>query len=99
MDTLTYAATLTWNCNFLKMATLTLTGNCNLTISGHVAGGTYQLKLIQDATGSRSVTWNNVKWYGGIASQQFSSAGNAIDFITFTSDGTNLWANTLKAFS
>jgi hypothetical protein len=47
------------------------------------------LKVIQDATGSRAVTWPaSVKWPSGTA-PTLSTAANAIDIVTFYYDGTS----------
>jgi hypothetical protein len=59
---------------------ITLTGNCTLTISATGANtGTYQLRLIQDATGSRTVTWSGLtstKWLGSTSAPSIGSAAN-----------------------
>ena len=53
-----------------------------LTLANGVNGEVYRLLLIQDATGSRVVTWvTTVKWRGGSA-PTLSTAANAIDIIT-----------------
>lgn len=45
---------------------LRLTANCTLTLSNPVVGTTYVIELLQDATGSRTVTWpGTVKFDGG----------------------------------
>jgi len=46
----------------------TLTANCTLTFSNGRSGGVYFLELVQDATGSRTVTWPAaVVWPAAIA--------------------------------
>lgn len=70
---------------------ITMTGNCTFTFTNPPASGTVQsftLKLIQDATGSRTATWPaSVKWPGAIAPALTTTAARA-DFITFvTTDG------------
>lgn len=99
--TLTLAASVTWNCNFLQTATLTLGATTpTLTPSGHVAGGTYILILKQDATGSRSILWGSgFKWAGGPTAPTISTAANAVDILTFVSDGTSLYGVAQKAFA
>ncbi|CAB5194753.1 Phage tail repeat like [uncultured Caudovirales phage] len=96
--TLTWAASVTWNCNFLQTATLTLGGTTTLTASGHVAGGTYVLILKQDATGNRAVTWSGFKWASGTA-PVISTSANAVDILTFVSDGTSLYGTHAKGFA
>ena len=62
-------------------------------------GATYILRIIQDATGTRTITWNTVfKWAGGTA-PTLSTGGGAIDIITFVSDGTNLYGCSQLNFS
>lgn len=55
-QTLTYGATTTMNCNSGFIGELTLTGNSILAFSNFPAKGTIQIKVIQDATGSRVLT-------------------------------------------
>lgn len=62
-------------------------------------GGTYILFIIQDGTGSRTLTWNSVfKWPSGIA-PTLSTAANSIDIATFISNGTNLYGVAVTSFS
>ena len=98
-STLTYAASVTWSADYLKVATLPLTGVCSLTISGLSAGGTYNLIVKQDATGSRVVTWvTTVKWSAG-AAPTLSTAANSTDIVSFIYDGTTLFGTALKGFA
>ncbi len=74
---------------------ITLTGNVTLSISGAAASGTdssVTLFLIQDATGSRTVTWpTTTKWTGGVA-PTLSIAAGAIDVVVLTTfDGGTTW--------
>jgi hypothetical protein len=96
--TLTYAASVTWAADYLKVATITLTGACSLTISGLTAGGTYNLIVKQDATGSRLMTWPTIKWSAG-AAPVLSTAANAIDIVSLIYDGTTLFGTALKGFA
>lgn len=66
--------TLTANCDFIFTAP---PGSCNLT-----------LKLIQDSSGSRTVTWpSSVKWKGGTG-PTLTSTASAVDIVAFYYDGT-----------
>lgn len=74
---------------------LTLTGNVTLTITNPPASGsagTMTLKLIQDATGSRTVTWPAaVDWAGGTA-PTLSTGANDVDFVSLiTHDAGTTW--------
>lgn len=83
------ADTIDWgNGNFHKS---TLTANCTYTFTAPPLKGRMQLKVVQDATGSRTVTWPaTVKWPGGTA-PTLSTAASAIDIITFYWDGTSYY--------
>lgn len=64
----------------------TLNNPTNLT-----AGQTYILKVIQDGTGGRTITWSSTyKWTDGI-DPVLSSAASAVDIFYFWSDGTNMY--------
>lgn len=69
----------------------TLTGNVTFTFTAPNGSTRIQLKLIQDATGSRTVTWpGTVVWPGGTA-PTLSTAANSEDIVTFYYDGTNYY--------
>jgi len=68
-----------------KVRTVTMTGNITtLAFSNPVAGQVIVLRLIQDATGSRTVdTWpTTIKWPSGVA-PVLSTGANKIDSFTF----------------
>jgi len=89
--TLTDGATINWNLATQQTAKVTLGGNRTMAAPTNlVAGGTYRLEIIQDGTGTRTITWNSVfKWAGGTPPTLSSGAGD-IDLIYFDCDGTNL---------
>lgn len=99
-QTLTDAATVAWDGALGPVAKVTLGGNRTLAAPTNlVDGGTYILRVIQDGTGSRTLAYNAVfKWPGGTA-PVLSTAINAIDILTFVSDGTNLYGAAQKAFA
>lgn len=82
------AKTIDWGAGTFQK--LTLTGNCTLSFTAP-AGPTYlQLKLIQDATGSRTITLPSAcHGFDGGAALTLSTAANAVDFLTMYYDGTN----------
>jgi hypothetical protein len=90
--TLTDGATISWAVGAAQVATVTIAGNRTFGApTGLVNGGFYSLCVIQDGTGSRTITWNAVfDWAGGTA-PTLSTAANAKDFFVFRSDGTNLY--------
>jgi hypothetical protein len=66
---------------------ITLTGNCAFTMPTPVDGKAFTVRLRQDATGSRTATWDaSVAWVGGSA-PTLQTAANALDLIAFLSDG------------
>lgn len=99
-QTLTDAATITWDGQTQQTAVVTLGGNRTLgAISNQVAGFTYILFVIQDGTGSRTLAYNAIyKWPAGVA-PVLSTAANAIDILTFVSDGTSMYGVAQKAFA
>lgn len=101
---LTDASTITWNAQTAQSAKVLLTSGVGATRalgapSNLVDGFTYILRVQQSSTGSNALTYNTVyKWPGGVA-PTLSTANNAIDILTFTSDGTNMYGVAQKAFS
>lgn len=98
-QTLTDGASVDWNAANGNIATLTLGGNRTINAPTNLYDESFILFLKQDATGSRTVTWNTVfKWSGGTA-PTLSTTANAVDIITFVYDGTNLYGSMLPNFS
>ena len=85
--TLTDGATITWDYNSGAEKTVTLGGNRTLTITNlptdHVVYGT--LRIVQDATGGRTLTFPTSKKSGSI-----NTAASSVSIATFRYDGTNL---------
>lgn len=98
--TLTDGATINWNAEDNQVCKVTLGGNRTMAAPTNLKdGATYILRVIQDATGTRTITWNSVfKWPGGTA-PTLSTGNGAIDIITFVSDGTNLYGTAQLNFS
>lgn len=72
------------------MHRVTLTANCTLTFPAAGAGKSFSLELVQDGTGSRTVTWpGNVLWPGGSAPTLSTAAGSVDDFAFVCFDGSN----------
>lgn len=85
------AGTITFDFSLSINQVLTLTGNPTLAFSSLVAGQTYTVKIIQDATGSRTVTWPGVDfvWLSGSA-PTLATAPGAFNLILFYYDGATL---------
>ena len=100
ITTLSDAATITWDANVSPNATVTLAGTGRtLTMSNQVAGGSYVLYIKQDATGGRTITtWTGFKFPFGVK-PTLSAAPNAVDILTFLSDGTNLFGVAQYSFA
>lgn len=69
---------------------ITLTGNCTFTFVAPPGVGKVQLKLIQDGTGSRTVTWPSMKWAGGTPTLT-TTATTGTDIVTIFYDGAAYW--------
>lgn len=66
----------------------TLTGNCTYTFTAPNGPSHLTLKVIQDGTGSRTVTWPSaVHWSGGTA-PTLTTTASKVDVITFYYDGS-----------
>jgi hypothetical protein len=73
-----------------SISRITLDANCTFTFPTAGAGRSFTLILIQDGTGSRTVTWpGTVKWPNATA-PTLTTTANKIDVFTFLcADGTN----------
>ena len=74
---------------------IVLDANCTLTFSGSTASVacSFTLVVVQDATGSRTVTWPaSVDWPAATA-PTLSTAANKVDILTFVTvdNGTTWW--------
>lgn len=100
-QTLTYAASVTMNTNIGANAKITLTGNCALTLSNLTNGDEGNIIVVQDATGSRTITISPTPKVinGGSGAVTLSTAANSIDIISYTYDGTNLYVNYGKNYN
>ena len=78
--------------NFHK---ITLTANCTLTFSNPPASGTagsFTLFLVQDGTGSRTVTWPGTVDWSAATAPTLTTTAAAVDVLTFiTLDGGTVW--------
>ena len=73
---------------------LTLSANCTLTFPAAAPGVavSFSLEAVQDAAGSRTITWPaSIKWAGGVA-PVLSTTPGALDIFNFyTIDGGTTW--------
>ena len=71
-------ATITFDLNDGNTQGVTLGDNRTLAISNEVAGQKFMLRILQDGTGSRTVTWfSTIKWAGGSAPTLTTTASKA----------------------
>jgi hypothetical protein len=95
----TVTTVLAWNLDNAQSHIITIDSAVTITPTNMESGSTYVLVIKQDATGSRLVTWDAAfLWAGGII-PTLSTAANAIDLFTFSSDGTNLFGTYANNFS
>lgn len=85
----TASPTTSYSMTVTPITKLNLSGNLTITFPNHTSGRSTTIRLIltQDATSGRLVTWNNVKFDGGIP-PVLSSNANAVDSLRFLWDGT-----------
>ncbi len=98
--TLTDAATIAWNLDNAQAARVVLGDNRTLANPTNMhAGATYTLIVVQDGTGGRTLAYGNkYMWPGGTA-PVLSTGIDAIDILTFISDGTNMYGAAQLDFS
>ena len=90
-QTLTDGATIDWNLSTQQVAKVTLAGNRTLNApTNQQAGAFYSLAIIQDGTGSRTLTFNSAYKFTGTLAPTLTTTASAKDIIIFKSDGTNL---------
>lgn len=90
--TLTDGASISWDTATGQVATVTLGGNRTMAAPTNLVNGAfYALEIIQDGTGSRTLSWNSVFKFTGATAPTLSTAASSKDYITFRSDGTNLY--------
>jgi hypothetical protein len=94
-QTLTDAATISWDTALGRVATVTLGASRTIAAPTNQKVGTYILRVIQGGTGSYTLTWNgNFKWTAQTA-PVLSTAVGAVDIFTFFSDGSKMYGSYL----
>jgi hypothetical protein len=95
-DTLTDQATVAWNVIASPVAKLTMAGNRTLAApsgSTPAAGQFISLLLIQDGTGSRTITWNAVYEFAVDTAPTLTTTANLGDLFVFRYNGAK-WLET-----
>jgi hypothetical protein len=80
---------------------LTLTANTTVTVAAGTGllVGNYQLRLIQDATGGRTLAWSGLsasRWLGSAAAPAINAAVNGETMVSIYYDGTNFTQSLAK---
>ena len=96
------AVNVSWDLDIEQALELTLdaSGVILNTPTNLKAGSTGNVKLIQDATGGRTITWPSIaKWAVSVGGEpDLSTAANAVDLFSWYCDGTNLLMSGLGDF-
>ena len=87
--TLTDGATVTWDVGSSPVAKLTLGGNRTLSAPTNGATGQFiSIAVIQDATGSRTLTWNSAYEFTGDTAPTLTTTVSKADLFVFRYNGT-----------
>lgn len=90
--TLTDAASISWDASANQVTSVTLTDNRTLAAPTNlVDGGVYTIMVIQDGTGSRTLSYNAVFKFAGGTAPTLTTDASAKDILVFYSDGTNMY--------
>lgn len=89
--TLTDGATIDWNGNSNgQVVTLTLGGNRTMNAPTNIQQfASYIMRIAQDGTGSRTLTWNAAYKFGGSAAPVLTTTASKVDIITFIGGSSN----------
>ena len=92
--TLSDASTVTWNALTQSVAKVTLGGNRTIGLaSGGIAGAFISILVIQDGTGSRTVTWNAAYEFTANTAPTLTTTANLGDLFVFRYNGAK-WLET-----
>lgn len=98
-QTLADGVTINWDAALGKIGKVTLGGNRTLAAPTNLKKGVYVLHVYQDATGSRTLTWNALfKWPGAVA-PVLTTTANYHDVFTFIYDGTSLFGSSVLGYT
>lgn len=77
----------------------TLTGNCTFTFTAPPGPCNLVLKLVQDATGSRTVTWPAAVHWPSATAPTLTTTASQVDIISFYYDGTTYFGQASLNFA
>jgi hypothetical protein len=88
--TLTDGATIAWDVNASPVAKVTLGGNRTISAPSNAVGSGQFISLlvIQDGTGSRTLTWNAVYEFASDTAPTLTTTGGKGDLFVFRYNGT-----------
>jgi hypothetical protein len=87
--TLTDGATITWDVGSSPVAKVTLGDNRTLSAPTNSAAGQFiSIAVIQDGTGSRTLTWNSAYEFTGDVAPTLTTTANKADIFVFKYNGT-----------
>jgi len=93
------AATITFDMDTSNFHNVVLAGNRTLAVSGVSEGQQFIIRLVQDSTGNRTVTWfGGIKWAGGSA-PTLTSAGEKADVFEFLCTSGNNYDGFIKGLN
>lgn len=82
----------TWDLDDNQVAQWTLGAtNSGSNPTNQHAGGCYMLKIIQDGTGSRTISWGSAYKWEDATAPVISAGSNEVTILTFISDGTYMY--------
>jgi hypothetical protein len=88
---LTDGATINWDLSANQVCNVTLAGNRTMAApTNNVQGATYILRVIQDATGGRTLAWNAEFLWGPAGAPDLATAASDVTVFAFYDDGTSL---------
>jgi hypothetical protein len=90
-QTLTDAATITWDGSLGQIATVTLTANRVISNVTNLKVGTYILHVIQDGTGGRTLDFQLGYRFTGNVRPTLTTIAGARDVFSFVSDGSRMY--------
>lgn len=91
VTTATDGSTVTFNLSNSNIQTVTLEGNRTLALSNASTGQCFILRLVQDGTGSRTVTWfSTIKWPYG-TTPTLTTTASKTDVFGFICTGTDTY--------
>jgi hypothetical protein len=97
--TLTDAASISWDLSQGSVAQVTLGGTRTLSApTNQTAGGSYTLIVKQDSAGNKTLAFDTTYKFPGSTDPTITTASNAVDILTFISDGTSMYGSYVQNF-